>query len=116
MIRLFRGGAVPACAAILLAGCVTQQAVGPGVGAGSVDPQSLIGLSPGQVADTLGEPELRRPEPPAEVWQYRTETCVVDLYLYDEDGRLRVTTYQVRPRSNAVVQADRCVADVVAAS
>ena len=116
MIRFFRRGAAAPCAAILLVGCVTQQAAGPGSAARVVDPQSLIGLSPGQVADTLGEPELRRPEPPAEVWQYRTETCVVDLYLYDEDGRLRVTTYQVRPRSNAVVQAERCVADVVAAS
>ncbi len=114
MTAAFRAGIAFVCAAFLTAGCVTQQSAAPAAEARIVNPQSLIGLSPDQVSDRLGTPELRRSEPPAEVWQYRTETCVVDLYLYDENGSLRVLTYQVRGRSGAAVRAERCVADVVA--
>ena len=114
MVGSFRGIVAAALTGILSSGCVTQQSAGSALGAGDVSPQSLIGLSPNQIAGRLGEPELRRSEPPAEVWQYRTETCVVDLYLYDDGGRLQVLSYQVRPRAQAAVRAERCVADVVA--
>jgi hypothetical protein len=55
------------------------------------------------VVALVGEPDFRRVEPPAEVWQYRGAACVVDLFLYhtgddlrviDEDGRDRDPKHQ----------------------
>ena len=114
MIGSFRGIVAAALTGLVVSGCVTRQSDGSTPGAGNISPQALIGLSPTQITGRLGEPELRRSEPPAEVWQYRTDTCVVDLYLYDDDGRLQVSSYQVRPRTQAAIRAERCVADVAA--
>ena len=46
----------------------------------------------------LGEPDLRRPEPPAELWQYRSADCVLDVFLYADDGRYRVVRSETRNR------------------
>jgi hypothetical protein len=38
----------------------------------------------------LGEPNLRRPEGPAEIWLYAGQDCALDLILYREGSGLRV--------------------------
>ena len=103
-----RFAAVPtiAFAAALSAGC-SQTGDGLLSGAGSAaaaDPDSLIGLAPQQIGETLGVPELQRREPPAEVWQYRTRTCVFDLYIYEEDGARQAVHYTARSRTNGAVR------------
>ena len=35
----------------------------------------------------------------AQVWQYVTGGCVVDLYLYKQDGGLKVTDVEARSRT-----------------
>jgi len=45
--------------------------------------RDLNGLAPVQVAALIGAPDLRRVDPPAEIWQYRRADCVLDLYFYD---------------------------------
>lgn len=45
--------------------------------------RDLNGLAPAQVAALIGDPDLRRVDPPAEIWQYRSADCVLDLYFYD---------------------------------
>lgn len=100
-----------AVAALLMAGCtMTGGGVGP---AAPADPESLIGLAPQQIGEALGVPELQRREPPAEVWQYRTTTCVFDLYLYNEEGGLRAAHYEARSRSNGEVDPALCLGSVV---
>lgn len=104
-----------AVAALLLAGCA---AAGGGFGgsagpAASADPETLIGLAPQQLGEALGVPELQRREPPAEVWQYRTATCVFDIYLYDEDDGPRAAHYEARSRSNGAVDPALCLGSVV---
>jgi hypothetical protein len=44
----------------------------------------LLGNSASLTRDLFGAPTLVRREPPAEVWQYRSDDCVLDLYLYGE--------------------------------
>lgn len=46
---------------------------------------ALIGLSAAELTHLLGVPRWTRRESPAQVWQYRGERCVLDVYLY-EDG------------------------------
>jgi len=46
----------------------------------------LEGRSAEEVARRLGPPQLTRHEPPAEVWQYAGEACVLDIVFYPEEG------------------------------
>lgn len=80
--------AVPA---LFAAGCVQdgdrparQAAAAPALR--TILPQELVGLGPADVQALLGPPELRRVEAMIEVWQYRSERCVLDLYLYPGEG------------------------------
>ena len=50
------------------------------------DPQQLYGLDSRALGELLGEPSLVRAEAPAEIWQYRGQTCVFDVFLYDQVG------------------------------
>lgn len=58
------------------------------------DPARLMGLDAAALGALLGRPALRRVEPPAEVWQYRGERCVLDVFLYAPGaGEPHVVTY-----------------------
>ena len=105
--------ALAVCLAAALSACQTARTGGGSSGAGgaSADPQALMGLSPNEVTAMMGQPELRRQEPPAEVWQYRTSTCVFDVYLYDD----RVTYFEARHRRQGTVSAPGCLGQIVAA-
>lgn len=48
----------------------------------SSNPDTLLRLTRGDVASALGAPSIRRNEPPAEIWQYKTGKCVLDVYFY----------------------------------
>src|SRR5579862_1958925 len=52
--------------------------------------KDLTGLRPSDVAAILGPPDLRREEPPAQLWQYRTSDCVLSLFFYREEGGYRL--------------------------
>lgn len=58
----------------------------------------LTGMDPAQLIALLGEPDLRRREPPAELWQYRNADCVLDVFLYGEGNRYRVLHSETRNR------------------
>ena len=98
---------------LLLGACQTSQQAAVGVPQ-DVDPERVMGLSPAGVVSLLGEPELRRTEPPAEVWQYRSDTCVFDVYLVTDAGRTTVVYYETRPRADGSIRPPRCVGEIVA--
>ena len=99
----------PAIAAIiLLSGC---QAGPP-----PPDPihsASILGLDSGAVRKLLGEPGLIRRDEPAEVWQYRTASCVLDVVLYDQASGPRVVYTEARTPTAEPTQADPCLSDVL---
>src|SRR5262245_27258158 len=47
-------------------------------------PPKVLGLKPHDVQELLGMPKLVRRDDPAEVWQYRSNACVLDVFLYPE--------------------------------
>jgi len=49
------------------------------------NPDALMHMTEMQVSYLLGAPAAKRSESPAEVWQYRTAQCVLDVYFYDND-------------------------------
>ena len=61
--------------------------------------KDLAGLQPADVLSILGQPDLRRDEPPAELWQYRAADCVLNLFFYSEAGGYRLTHAEAWQRS-----------------
>ena len=58
----------------------------------------LSTLSGAEVIELMGRPEFERFEPPARIWQYRTQFCVVDIFLYDDGGIFAVEYVNLRMR------------------
>jgi len=73
-----------------------------------LDPERLLRMPRDRVASLLGDPGFVRREASARVWQYRTQTCVLDLFLYDESAELRVVYYEFRPANSRTVSVDDC--------
>ena len=73
------------------------------------DPARVLGLDPDKLTEMLGRPDLTRREPPAEIWQYRGETCVFDVFLYEEAGSARVTYLEARDESAHPVAERNCL-------
>ncbi|MEI9985997.1 MAG: hypothetical protein WDN69_24120 [Aliidongia sp.] len=60
---------------------------------------SLRAMSTEALVARLGEPGLHPERPAAEIWQYRGSTCVLDVFLYPEDGQMKVAARRdARPR------------------
>jgi len=62
------------------------------------NPQQLMGLDRDALNEKLGQPALIRRDGDAEVWQYRANECVLDLFLYGVEKR--VEHVDLRDRGN----------------
>jgi len=71
------------------------------------DPARFEGLDGNDVLATLGDPNFRRHEAPAEVWQYYGPSCILDLFLYDDGPGVggRVAHAELRDRPDAPADA-----------
>jgi hypothetical protein len=63
---------------------------------GTAAPDDLTGLEGSALQRLLGTPGLVRKDYPAEVWQYRNPSCVLDIYLYPDHDRLTVAHAEAR--------------------
>ena len=100
--------AAPAAAIVPPAPGLLASARGPEIPANLGRPDRLVGLPPLEVTALLGEPGFSRRDGPAELWQYRGESCVLDLFLHKDGPALRVTHVEVRGRSVSRVDVDGC--------
>ena len=86
----------------------------PQTAAVNSDPKQLFGMDDAGLTNLLGAPVFQRHDAPAELWQYRHKSCVLDLYLYresgDPGGGLRVQHYDVRSTSGGGFPARDCLA------
>lgn len=69
----------------------------------NADPQQLLGMRSAAVSDMLGKPSVIRREGEAEIWQYREEECVLDLFLYG--GMPQVEHVDLRDRGDKSEEA-----------
>jgi hypothetical protein len=65
-------------------------------------------MSASDVVALIGEPDFRLVESPAEMWQYRSADCVVDLFLYHSGDEFRVTDEDARNRDPTRDGTRRC--------
>jgi len=101
----------PAAHASVTAASATAPAAAGGRG-GLRDVRDLIGLEPRELQDRLGEPALLRRDAPAEIWQYRSALCVLDLFLYRDGAATRVTNAELRPRDGRDLPAATCLSSL----
>jgi hypothetical protein len=73
------------------------------------DPKELLGLDHSALRRAFGKPAQMRDELTAQVWQYVTGDCVVDLYLYEAEGGLKVTYVEARSRTAEPTPTARCL-------
>lgn len=92
---------------------ITTASVAPGQSRAPLnDVRELIGLAPNELQARLGDPALRRRDAPAEIWQYRSPLCVLDLFLYREGAATRVTNAELRPRDGRELPAATCLSSL----
>jgi hypothetical protein len=84
---------------LALGACSIPAGPPPERDAGRRLPASLDGLDSQAVVALLGPPDLRRAEPPAELWQYRMTGCVLDVYLYRDADAFHVVHAETRGRN-----------------
>lgn len=73
------------------------------------DPKELVGLDHAAIRRALGDPVRIRNDRPAQVWQYATGDCIVDLYLYSSNGVMKVTFVEARSHTAETAPAARCL-------
>ncbi|MDY0881892.1 hypothetical protein ACFPL7_20095 [Dongia soli] len=71
--------------------------------------EDLVGLADRDVSAALGTPTHIRKDDPAEIWQYSSQDCVLDFYLYQAGGGMQVAYVEARDRMAQAERADRCV-------
>jgi len=74
-------------------------------------PKRLLGLFADDVRKMFGVPDFKRHDPPAEIWQYRKDGCLLDVFLYlekDHPQTLRVRHVESRGRSVTEVSHKEC--------
>lgn len=83
------------------------------------DQQGLLDLTGAEVRAILDQPELIRRDAPTIVWQYRDDTCVVDLYFTTtaaKASKAPVVHYEARGRSDEISDEyakEHCVENLV---
>lgn len=79
----------------------------------SVDLPPLIGLVSREVESLFGQPRFVRRDGPAQIWQYGTDACTVNLFFYREGPMLRVRHVEFRNRSADLATPGGCEGAVV---
>jgi hypothetical protein len=77
-------------------------------------PVRLVGLAPDQLDQLLGPANFRRADGPAELRQYRSDTCVLDVFLYPdaETGTVRVAHVEARNHTMQKIAAAGCITNI----
>lgn len=79
-------------------------------------PERLIGLAAGDIQRLFGAPDFKRRDPPAEIWQYRKDGCMLDFFLYqgkDASFDYLVTHVEARSRSVEKVSGTDCLLEAL---
>jgi hypothetical protein len=120
--RAVRGGwsiaglllAAPLVGCALSSGAPDQAPAASQAAAPADDPDHLIGLDAGRLQGMFGPPGLVRSDAPAEIWQYSTHACVLDLFLYQDKDGMRLRYLEARDRAAQSAAARNCVDAVLA--
>jgi hypothetical protein len=79
--------------------------------------QDIVGMNEARVASTLGPPFARSEKPPARIWQYRGDDCIlkVRFFLDLNDQSFRALSVDAAKTDGEKDAPERCIAQVMAA-
>jgi len=78
------------------------------------NPASLIGYDEAALENLLGKPSFTRRDAPAELWQYRNEHCILDLFLYQgATGTYGVEHLEFRETAQSAEASSRCLRAII---
>jgi hypothetical protein len=69
---------------------------------------ALVGLISRDVEGLLGRPTFVRRDGPAQIWQYGTQACTLNLFFYRDGAVLKVRHFEFRDRSADLAPAGGC--------
>lgn len=75
-------------------------------------PKSMLFMTRDEISTLFGEPSFHRHDADAEVWQYKTATCVIDFYFY---GKKQVSYIDARRKDQTPASASEessCLHDI----
>ncbi len=75
-----------------------------------------MGLYDAEVTALFGPPAFTRRDKPAEIWQYRDGSCILDVFLYETGSTHVVKHVDIRSTSENDLKAGYCFADKFSAS
>ncbi len=76
---------------------------------GGGDGSELIGLNATAVHEALGDPQRIRREAGAQIWQYASPACVLDVFLYEEARGSSVVHVEARDLEGRLSDPGRCM-------
>ncbi|MBM3511939.1 MAG: hypothetical protein FJX61_17650 [Alphaproteobacteria bacterium] len=68
----------------------------------------LVGLLSRDVEGLLGRPAFVRRDGPAQIWQYGTQACTLNLFFYRDGAVLKVRHFEVRDRNADLATTGGC--------
>lgn len=97
---------------VTVADTTQQRAAPPRRTAPRASLSDLIGTTPERIDGFLGTPELVRREGAGELRLYRSESCVLHVFLYPRNGTPVATHIEARTETARLdpSQTDRCIA------
>jgi hypothetical protein len=78
--------------------------------------ERLLGLDDTEITELLGKPKFDRNEPPARIWQFQSDVCFVDLFLFSQEGDLTVDHVEVRGKKVEKIDEKICFASILKAA
>jgi hypothetical protein len=76
------------------------------------EPGAIVGLTPQELVGHFGNPALQIREGTSLKLQFRGRTCVLDAYLYPQNGVLRVTHVDARTLAGYDSDQAACIASL----
>ena len=76
------------------------------------EPGAIVGLTPQELVGHFGNPALQVREGTSLKLQFRGRTCVLDAYLYPQNGVLRVTHVDARTLAGYDSDQAACIASL----
>ncbi len=94
--------------ALLLGACASNTPKPPVV---KITAQQLLGQSSSWVNANLGQPEFKRRDGQAEMWQYKSAECVLSVFIYEDvsGGQRRVLHFDGRDLAGKSVARETCL-------
>jgi len=75
--------------------------------------KNLIGLNKFEILEILDQPNFKRTEHPASIWQYESAICFLDIFFYFQKTELIVDHVETRSKNIKKISEKRCASSLL---